>query len=44
MTCILLSEHWIVQFLIFEAAGDCLNLRNVFGIRELHMNYERLRS
>jgi len=40
MICNLLSEHWIVKFLICEAAGDYLILRDVFGIRELHVKYE----
>jgi len=27
MNCLLLSEHWIVKFQIFEAAGNCSILR-----------------
>jgi len=42
MNCILLSEHWIVKFQIFEAIGDCLILRDVVGIKKLHVNYESL--
>jgi len=38
MNCILLSEHWIVKFQIFEAAGDCLILRDVVRIKEFHVN------
>jgi len=44
MICILLSEYWIVKFQIFEAAGDCLILGDEVGIKELHGNYESLRS
>jgi len=38
MTCMLLFEYWIVEFLIYEAMGELFEIKK--RLRE-HMNYER---
>jgi len=44
MNCVLLSEHLIVEFLIYGAAGDCSNLGERLGKRGPNMNCEMLRT
>jgi len=40
MTCMLLFEYWIVEFLICEVLGELFKIKK--RLRE-HMNYERWR-
>jgi len=43
MTCILLFEYWIVEFLISEVVGDLLEFKKHLKRRTFHMNNERLK-
>jgi len=43
MTCILLFEYWIVEFLIYEVVGELLEIKKQLRRRIEHMNYERLK-
>ena len=40
MTCMLLFEYWIVEFLIYEVVGELFEIKK--RLRE-HMNYDRWR-
>jgi len=43
MTCILLFEYWIVEFLIYKVVGELLEIKKRLRRRIVHMNNERLR-
>jgi len=43
MTCILLFEYWTVEFLIYKAVGELLEIKKCLRRRTEHINYERVR-
>jgi len=43
MTCILLFEYWIVEFLVYEVVGELLEIKKCLRGETEHMNYEILR-